>query len=308
MWTAAEIVFPVFALIAAGYAFARFGLISRDGVRGLTAFIFYLAIPSLLFRSLAKSDPREFDLQLLATYYAGCLLIYLAGIVIGRKLFRLPLAESAIFAMAGTFSNTVLLGIPLILGAFGEAGLVHLLMIIAIHTASLIPPTTVLILMGQHREGEEGSAVARALIATFRNPLIMAILAGIGWALLRWPMPRMIGSTLDLVSSAAAPGAPFCLGASLAAYRLNAAWGETMAMVALKLVALPLVVFGLARYGLHLGPLPTGVATVCAAMPAGANVYILAQVHDVYVARTTATILVSTLLSVFTIALVLALF
>lgn len=75
----------------------------------------------------------------------------------------------------------------------------------------------------------------------------------------------------------------------------------------MKLVALPLIVWLLARHLFALPPLEVAVATIAAAMPTGANVFILARRYDLYLRRAASTVLISTVGSVVTISVILTL-
>src|SRR6185312_1215755 len=122
MTTAIDIVLPMFALMLCGYVAARGRLFSGEAVKGLSTFVFFFAIPALLFRGILREaavGPRE--LAIVYAYFSGCLLVFAASMAVGRLAFRLTLREQAVMGFTATFSNTVLLGIPLIYAAFGQA-------------------------------------------------------------------------------------------------------------------------------------------------------------------------------------------
>jgi hypothetical protein len=111
---------------------------------------------------------------------------------------------------------------------------------------------------------------------------------------------------IDLLAAAATPAALFSLGATLAGFRLAGDLGESLVVVAIKLLVLPLVVWLFATRVFHLGDLDTAVATTCAALPTGSNAFILAQRYDLYVARAASSVLISTALSIVTLGALLA--
>ena len=120
-------------------------------------------------------------------------------------------------------------------------------------------------------------------------------------------LPGAVAWLVDLAAAAAAPCALFVLGASLSGMCLGAGWREGLVIVALKLLALPVLVWLMAK-ALALSPLDTAVATVTAAMPVGMNPFIFAQRYDVYVAQSASAVVLSNLFSIVTLALVLKLF
>ena len=78
-------------------------------------------------------------------------------------------------------------------------------------------------------------------------------------------------------------------------------------MVGLKLVLQPIVVWLLAKL-FRLEALDVAVVTLAAALPIGMNAFITAQRYQIYVARSASAVVVSNVLSVLTLAAVLAIF
>ena len=188
------------------------------------------------------------------------------------------------------------------------------MMIIAIHSAILLSLASVL------AEFARGSAGDRSLwhrlgvstLAIARHPVLLAIAAGLAWGAIARQfslvLPGAAETGLKWLADSAIPCGLVGLGASLAGIRLAGDLPQALVMSALKLAALPLAVWVLARHVIGLEPLWVAVATVNAAMPTGANVYLLAQRYGVYVARSTSMVLLSTAMSIVTLSVVLAIF
>lgn len=314
MATVVGIVLPVFALIFLGWLIARRGLLSREGLQGLSNYTFYVAFSALLFRAMSGVRLQELDGGILLAYFGGVLAIYLLTMAVGRFVFGLRMAEQALMALGACFSNGVGLGIPLVLAAWGQAGLVPLLMIIAVHSAVLLSLASVLVEID--RGGASGHGIGRRLVssslAIVRHPVLMAIAAGLAWGALSrasgLSLPPAADIALKWLADSAIPCGLIGLGGSLAFIRLAGDMPQTLTMTAMKLLMQPLAVWLLARYVLQLEPLWVAVATVNAAMPAGANVYLLAQRYGLYVARATSVVLLSTALCIVTLSVLLAIF
>lgn len=303
-----EIVVPVFALILCGWGFARGGLLPPGGARAVGVFVFNLAIPALLFRAMARGLPPFGEAGgLLAAYYGGVALIYLTAELLGRRLFRIGAAERAVMGMSAGFSNVAVIGLPLVALAYGHDGLIPAVLIIACHSPTLITTTTILVEAATGR-GEGGLRVALATFGSLlRNPIVVGVLAGIVWGGVGLGIPGPLQRFLDLLAGAAPPAALFALGASLVEFRIRGALRESLLVVALKLVALPLLVWILAAFVFDVRPLWTAVAVLSAALPTGANAFLLAQRYDVYVQRSATIVLVSTVASIVTLSLLLTL-
>jgi malonate transporter len=305
MQTSLAIVLPLFALILCGYAFARGRLIGPDGVRGIAAFVFNLAVPALLFRSMATGLPQGgAPLDVVYTYYLGAAILFALAMLIGRVALGLDLVKQALMAITAVFSNSVLIGIPLIFTAFGKDGQIAVLLITSLHSAIFVTLATVIVEVGRGR----GAKPAAMLGAVLGNPLLISVLVGGAWALLGWPIPAPLDTFTKLLAGAAAPAALFALGATLAAFRIAGDLRDIAVITLLKMVVHPLIVWLLATRVFALTPTETAVAVIIAALPSGVNPFILAQRYDIYVQRAASSVLITTALSLLTAALLLAWF
>jgi predicted permease len=91
-------------------------------------------------------------------------------------------------------------------------------------------------------------------------------------------------------------------GASHAHVGLRGHWQAAAVATVLKLMLMPLVVWAAGRWLFHLDPLWLTVATLNAAMPAGANVYLIAQLYRTGVGLATNAVVLSTGVSVVTLS------
>ena len=141
-----EIVAPIFAILLLGYVAARQDWFPESAGRGLVRFVFFFAIPALLFRSLAVLDlPPRIEWGFLLSFYVGSLAMVAAGLGAARLIFRRRPADQAIFGMAAGFSNTVLVGIPVLLTAYGPEASLPVFLLIALHSPVLMLLTLVLL-------------------------------------------------------------------------------------------------------------------------------------------------------------------
>ncbi len=301
-----DIIVPVFAVVFIGYAAARRGWLSKAGAEGLGAFVFNFAIPAMLFRAMAtRAMPDPIDWGFLIAYFGGGYLVWALGMVVSRQGFRRDFSEASVAGMGAAFGNTVMLGAPLALMTYGEAGLLPAFLIISFHTWQLFAVVTALV------EGASGNRarlldiprnIVRGLAS---NPILIGLVAGVLWNLSGLPLPAVVDGIAGMLGKAAIPCALFAMGASLAAYRIRGALGEASVTVVLKLVLHPLAVYLLGTYVFALEAMWRDVAVLMAAMPVGVNVYLFAQRYDVGTAPAATAIVVSTAVSVLTVALLL---
>ena len=307
METTFEVVLPVFGLVICGYLVGRSRIIDEAGIDGLTNFVFYVAIPVLLFRTVMRSAvPEVGDLAILIAYFGGCFIVFLLAYGIGRSIFRLPAGEVAIFGMGSMYGNTVMLGIPMVHAVFGDAGLVPILLIVGFHNPFLITCTAIFVEIGRGRKGGMRNVVRSSAATLIRNPVVLAIVIALVWRQLQVPFWAPVDRFAELLGTAAAPTALFALGASLSKYRLAGKLDESMTIVVLKLIIHPALVWVLATMVVKIDPLWAAVATVAAAMPTGATVFIYSRGYGLYVARATSATLISSGISIGTVAVLLA--
>ena len=115
------VVIPVFLVMGAGFAATRSGVFSSSAVDGLMVFTQSFAIPCLLFRALADLDlGAVFDPRLLLSFYAGAVVSFALGILGARKLFHHRPGEAVAIGFGALFSNSVLLGLPIMEHAYGQ--------------------------------------------------------------------------------------------------------------------------------------------------------------------------------------------
>lgn len=305
-----NIIAPVFALIVIGYAVAKTPIWSPGSTSSFSKFVFYVALPTLLFGKLATGEAFDgVDPLIGAAYFGGCLATMALAMIFSRLVFRIPGEEHALIGMAGGFSNTVLLGIPLIVLTFGDAAIGPITAIIAFNAMILLPVTTLLIEIARGRASQR--RLRSVLFAPFppmlRNPILIGIVTGAAWSFTGIGLATPVERYIDLLSGAAGPCALFALGASLAEYRVTGRLAEVSTMTVFKLVVHPVIVWGLCAYVFGLDPLTTGVATMMAAVPVGATVFVLAHQYDSFVGPVSSSILISTGLSAATLAAVIAL-
>jgi predicted permease len=298
------IVAPIFALIAIGRLSSTIGLLEPAALRGLTDFVFFFAMPALLFGAIAEGPPFDV-LGVAGVYFSACLVIFGLGVGLARIL-RLPLAHAAMLGLNASYGNTVMMGIPIVAAAFGREALPPLLAIIALHSAILLPLAGALVEMGIAGRSHPLDMLRSTLLGALRNPIIVSILVGFLWRGLGLPVPAPMHVFLQMLGAAGPPLALACLGASLPGLTRSAIGAEVAIASVLKLAALPALVFMIGQLA-HLSGLPLAVAVLTGGMPTGANAFLLARRAEMLLRISASTVLITTMLSLLTLSALLAL-
>jgi len=271
----------------------------------LTKFVFYFALTAMLFRFAATLPVAElFDAQFAYAYLLGSMLVY-ALVTLVAKARGLSVAEAAIEAQCGIIGNMGFLGLPMLAVLLGEAAIGPIMMILSIDL--IVFSSLIVILINGGRDGQISLRVLRSIaMGLLRNPMIVSISLGLFWSTLSLPIPTPLNDFLVILGGAATPGALFAIGASLA--RKSAERVEIALWLSFcKLTLHPaFVAIGV----LFLFPLDGFSATIvisAAALPVAGNVYMLAQHYGIAPHRVSAAILLSTVASIVSVPIIIAL-
>lgn len=263
-------ILPIFILIVLGYGMGRRAWLSTEAANGLGKLAFQVLMPVLLFTGMAQADLRHgFSLALLMAYFLPVLALFtLVNVLAHRRL-----GHCSPFGLTASYSNNVLIGIPLVLNLFGQEGLIYVFAVLAFHSLLLFN------LQSFYDATALGKSLsARTLLTSLANPLVIGLVLGVIVNLAGLELPAPMAQVLTWLAGAALPCALLVLGTHLSRYRLR----PTRIAVALaftKLVLAPLAVLS-ACLAVGLNPMAVAVLTLMAACPSGVNVLGFAQTAE----------------------------
>lgn len=298
---------PVVLLMAVGFAAMRLGWLSAASVKDLSSLSFMVLTPALLFRTMSRVSLTALDFKPLLVYL-GVALVLMLSVLLSLGTNR----RAAVLALAATFSNTVMIGIPLVGLAYGEAGLLHLLPLIAVHALVLLTLATLVLEFSLQREksqpGEQPRQLLPTLLATARSavihPVPLPIVLGLAFSQTGLQIPPWLDQPLVWLGQAFGPLALLLVGASLARVSIGALWRSALSLALLKSLLHPLLFVAVA-WGFGITGLPLLVLTITAALPIGANVFMFSQRYEVAHDLVTAAMALSTLLSLASLTVIL---
>src|SRR3954451_13953036 len=291
MLASIAIVLPVFGLIGVGYLARQISLITDRTGEGLSEFVFALAVPCLIFRTLVKAEiPNVQPWGYWISYFVGVAIVWALAMAIGRRFFGLGGTSAVVAGFSAGQANTVMMGIPMILKAYGDEGAVPLFLLIAVH----LPVTmTLATLMAEGRQASPW-VILRRLAA---HPIVVGIIAGSACRPLAPYIPSPLWQVVELIGSSAVPCALIGMGIALRRYGLEAGWKLPILISALKLVLHPLIVLILATQVFDMPRAWSGVAVLFAACPSGINAYLFAERYGEGVAVASSAVALSTALA-----------
>lgn len=297
-------VLPVFLVMGAGYLAVRTHYVSETIADGLNSFAAKIAVPMLLFAAMLRLDfSAAFHIPMLVGFYVGAFTCFAAGILLARIVWKRRPGESVAIGFGATFSNTVLLGLPIMQQAFGEDALAPAFAIISLHASSIYAVGMITMELSRRDGRPLGQTLAAAAKSILANVLMIAILCGIALNLLGVELPVPIMSAVDIIAAAALPAALVGIGAALTRYQLTARFSESLTISLLALFIHPAIAFAITHLMLGLPIEFVRAAVILAAMPPGVNIYIFASIYDRGVDVAASTLVLSNLLSVVTITL-----
>ena len=293
---------PFFAVIGVGYWAGRTRFFSEEATGYLTKFVFYFALSAMLFRFAANLSLAEvLDWTLVGAYLWGTAVVYGFASAIGF-LRRLDVATNAIEAQCAVIGNVGFLGVPMLALLLGEAAIGPVMLVLAVDL--IVFSSLIVILITGSREGHLRLSILKTVgMGLLKNPMIVAITAGLAWSALEIPIPAPLNEFVTILGGAATPGALFAIGASLATKSAERA-EVALWLSFCKLVLHPAFVAIGALWLFPVDPYSAGVIISAAALPVAGNVYMLAQHYNVAPHRASAAILFSTMLSILTVSLV----
>jgi predicted permease len=191
--------------------------------------------------------------------------------MLSRLLFRAGHEESVVAGFAAGQSNTVFIGIPLILSVYGNAGVVPLFLLVAIHLPIMMTAAAIAM---ESRGGIDVAALIKKLLL---NPIVHGLAAGVLCHLFGWHLEGGLKTLADEISAATIPCALFAIGLALRRCGIKASFGLVTLIAIFKLLVHPGLVYLLALHVFSMPPVWAGVAVLFAAMPSGINAYLLAS-------------------------------
>lgn len=234
---------PIFLLMLLGIFFRKIGFMNESFTSQMNRFVFRIALPVLLFKDLAEQDfAAAWDGGfVLFCFCVTCISIALVSLI-SRAVVK-DRAGRGEFIQAAYRSSAALLGIAFIHNIYGEESTaMGPLMILGSVPLYNIAAVTVLVLTAEEGEKESGRDSRRLLLRTVKNvltnPLILGILVGFLWSLLRIPQPQIMKSVVSSVGALATPLGLMAMGASFDLGKAKKSAGPALLAAFIKLFGL----------------------------------------------------------------------
>jgi hypothetical protein len=285
-------------VILTGWIVGYTGYLSRKLSEALIHFAYNIAMPALLIVTIAQEPSHSlFRWRFLVAFGGGSLLCFI--LVFGLMSLRASrtLASRTMHGMAASMTNTGFVALPVLEAIYGPRAVLPAAIATVFVAVVMFPLAVVLLEVGQrdaHGSPTHPMVTVRHIVV---NPMVISTLIGVFLSLLGLRMPGPVTAYLNILADALTPCALFAIGLGLSMDALRANIGRASLLSAVKLVIMPLIVYGLSLW-LKLDPLYTIAAVICAAVPTAKTAYILAGEYHCEEMMVASTVSMTTLASI----------
>jgi len=298
-------IFPLFALLFLG-SFLKQAKITNDAfLKTSDKLVYFIFFPAMLFWKIGSASPEAgISIDLCIAGIAAVIIIF--GLSLGSiKLFNITSYQAGSFVQASFRFNTYI-GMAIVINTLGEDGVRHfgILAGFVIPIINILAVSTLIWHSGMTVGAKEKTGfLFKALLS---NPLIIGCILGIGFSRFGFSFPTFIDNTFSLMTSVTLPMALLSIGGSLSFAGLKNHTRVSFIAAGLKLVALPLIGYGmLSLFNVTGIPFKTGM--IFFTLPTSTALYVLSSQLNSDTDLASASIMLSTLLSFFSLSFALLL-
>ena len=288
---------PLFLVMVLGLFFKSIKLFNDNFLSGMNTFVFKVALPCALFYDLANEDFfAVWDMRFVIFCFTATFICIIVSIIIAKLFGDNDITGE--FAQASYRSSAAILGFAFIENMYGTAGMAPL-MIAATVPLYNIMAVTILTVFKPNGGRLTKETLLKALNGIVHNPIIIGIVLGMLWSILRLPRPAMVMKTVKYLANVSTPLGLMVVGAS---FDFSAARGRIRPAAiasALKLIVwcaifLPLAV----KSGFEHDKLVA--ILIMLGSPTTVSSYIMAKSMGHEGTLTSSAVMITTLLSAFT--------
>lgn len=292
-------VFPVFAVILTGVLLRSIKCFDKNFASGLLTLVFYVTLPALMFLEMAKtsvSDIINWQIgELIVAFAVAQLIVFLIAVFIEKALLHSSSVNAFISALTASVSNTALLGIPLLIGLFGNSVVVPATVTVAFSIMIFMPIVFFVMERLSNHESGERTVFYKVLFNSIKNPLVLAPLAGFCFSLTNVKLPYVVASYANYLQSATVSCALLAIGLTLDVQTVRGYFKYSLWVSFLKLFVLPFIALLIIR-AFHAPPLYTIVTVMVCSIPTAKMIMMLSLKYGSDIERSASALFVSHLI------------
>jgi malonate transporter and related proteins len=298
------IISPIFVLIALGFIAVRLNVVLKEQLPSMGTFLLYFAMPALIVRVLVSRPIADVvDIRYLLAYGAGSIFVFCLGLCLTYFSGRKDLPTSSISALGMAASNSGFVGYPIVDLVLGPPAGLALALCMMVENIVIIPAALAIAEAGSQPGLPLPTVLRSTALRLIKNPIMIAILVGVAISVSGVRLPPPLLKAVDMLAAASAPVALFVIGGTLVGLKVAGLGHQVAPIAAGKLLVHPVAVGTALIMCGNVGPDLKWAAVIFASVPMLSIYPILGQrygIDDVCAAA----LLVSTMISVFTISAV----
>ena len=266
-----NMILPLFVLLGLGCLLTHKGLFSEDYIARTTNLVYYVMLPAKLFLDICNVDLGvAFEPKYMAVTVVGVMIQFVLAWVCGNVLCPDKSKQSA-FSHACFRGNFAYLGMALLQNIYNSESVPATAVILAL----VLPLYNIQgVILMTVKEGEGGIHVGKIIMGILKNPMVLAILAGLPFAYFHIELPFVVTKSLSYLQVATSTMALLVVGASIKLDVIQSNLKMLLRVSGVKLIIMP-VIWGLLAVATGLAPEQIVTLTVVGGMPAAVNVYII---------------------------------
>lgn len=289
---------PIFFMMVIGYLLKKIQFLDEKTTTKLNQLVFKLFLPALLFMDLATED--------FTTIWDGklvlfCFLVTVTSILIAAllSLFHKDGAERGEIIQAAYRSGAATLGIVFMTNIYDNASMVALMIIGSVPLYNVVAVIVLYLTSPQNAHHSKAELWKKTAKNVVTNPIILGIVIGMLWSVLKMPEPPMLMKTVSYLGNMASPLALIALGASFEICDAKEKWKETTEVTFIKLILWCVIFLPIA---IHLGFRDEKIVAILVMLGSAttSSSFIMAKNMGHRGAISSCAVMVTTLLSSFT--------
>lgn len=292
---------PVVFGVALGWLVGRLGILDPERTRSLSTYIVSVALPAALFVGVFNFSPSQIDNpRYLLALVIALMAPWVIALALGRVVFRSVLPSAGMLALNSGFPDLAYFGLPVLAALIGAQGLLPVIVGNIVISIIMVPLT--MLLLGAAMAGKKHEeSLLDNLKSTVTKPLVWAPVLGAVLVLLGVKLPDLAASSIKLIGETAGGTALFTLGVMLSGLTPSLD-RSVVSVVLLKNLLQPILGLALALAFKFSGNVSKGIV-IAAACPCATASAMLASTYRIDEKSTTAAVVLSNILGVFTMAL-----
>jgi malonate transporter and related proteins len=295
---------PFFSLIALGVLASRLWSVGEDGLQWVNIFLVYFSLPSLIYLVIAAAPfEKLIDWPFVTATSSVTAACFLLMVLASRCLFSTALKTAALQGTAASYGNVGYMGLPLAVAFFGPEAAIPAALVFCFDCAVQFILTAFIATYAEGRGAKLPllQLIKKILWQVCSHPFNIATALGMFASATKFSLPDPVTTTMEMLSRAAGPCALFALGVTVGLRKFSGVSRELPIVVGIKTILQPLLAIAVVGLLPGVDPLWLHVAMMMAALPTASNAFILARQYNSYIDGASTAVIVTTVITAFTI-------